>query len=296
MSDQTTEQSAQSEQPTAVVQDNQSQATAEVQGTVLTGKETIQQTETPKEIDFKSLIPKEYKEEKALSNFNNMEDLLKSYLHAQKMVGANKIAVPNKMATEDDWKEVFKKLGAPEKPDDYKYSFNEDEINPEQLKSFNETAHKLGLLPKQAENLIKFYQEMNSVGEQSKLQTAQAKQLEAESLLKKEFGAEYGKRLDQAKRLASETFGKELLNNTILQDGSRLGDNVEIIRAFTMLADKLSEDEIVKGDDVGYMTAGQIEKEISQLTEEGSAYWNKNHPNHRKAVEEVYKLRQQLNC
>jgi hypothetical protein len=295
MSDQTTEQSAQSEQPTAVVQDNQSQATAEVQGTVLTGKETIQQTETPKEIDFKSLIPKEYKEEKALSNFNNMEDLLKSYLHAQKMVGANKIAVPNKMATEDDWKEVFKKLGAPEKPDDYKYSFKEDEINPEQLKSFNETAHKLGLLPKQAENLIKFYQEMNSVGEQSKLQTAQAKQLEAESLLKKEFGAEYGKRLDQAKRLASETFGKELLNNTILQDGSRLGDNVEIIRAFTMLADKLSEDEIVKGDDVGYMTAGQIEKEISQLTEEGSAYWNKNHPNHRKAVEEVYKLRQQLN-
>ena len=295
MSDQTTEQSAQSEQPTAVVQDNQSQATAEVQGTVLTGKETIQQTETPKEIDFKSLIPEEYKEEKALSNFNNMEDLLKSYLHSQKMVGANKIAVPNKMATEDDWKEVFKKLGAPEKPDDYKYSFKEDEINPEQLKSFNETAHKLGLLPKQAENLIKFYQEMNSVGEQSKLQTAQAKQLEAESLLKKEFGAEYGKRLDQAKRLASETFGKELLNNTILQDGSRLGDNVEIIRAFTMLADKLSEDEIVKGDDVGYMTAGQIEKEISQLTEEGSAYWNKNHPNHRKAVEEVYKLRQQLN-
>ena len=295
MSDQTTEQSAQSEQPTAVVQDNQSQATAEVQGTVLTGKETIQQTETPKEIDFKSLIPEEYKEEKALSNFNNMEDLLKSYLHAQKMVGANKIAVPNKMATEDDWKEVFKKLGAPENPDDYKYSFKEDEINPEQLKSFNETAHKLGLLPKQAENLIKFYQEMNSVGEQSKLQTAQAKQFEAESLLKKEFGAEYGKRLDQAKRLASETFGKELLNNTILQDGSRLGDNVEIIRAFTMLADKLSEDEIVKGDDVGYMTAGQIEKEISQLTEEGSAYWNKNHPNHRKAVEEVYKLRQQLN-
>lgn len=192
MSDQTTEQSAQSEQPTAVVQDNQSQATAEVQGTVLTGKETIQQTETPKEIDFKSLIPEEYKEEKALSNFNNMEDLLKSYLHAQKMVGANKIAVPNKMATEDDWKEVFKKLGAPEKPEDYKYSFKEDEINPEQLKSFNETAHKLGLLPKQAESLIKFYQEMNSVGEQSKLQTAQAKQLEAESLLKKEFGAEYG--------------------------------------------------------------------------------------------------------
>lgn len=293
MSDQTTEQTAQSEQPTAVVQDNQSQATAEVQQTVLGGQDTVPQTET-KEVSFKDLIPEAYKQEKALSNFNSMDDLLKSYLHAQKMIGANKIAVPNKMATEDDWKEVFRKLGAPEKPEDYKYSFKDNEIDPEQLKSFNETAHRLGLLPQQAERLIKFYNEMNTASEQNRLQAADNKQLEAETLLKKEFGANYGKRLDQARRLASETFGKELLNNTMLQDGSRLGDNVEIIKAFAMLADKLSEDEIVKGDGIGYMTASQIEKEIAELTEEGSPYWIKGHPNHRKAVEDVLKLRQQL--
>ena len=58
---------------------------------------------------------------------------------------------------------------------------------------------------------------------------------------------------------------------------------------------KLSEDEIIKGDGSEYMTAKDIEKEINELTQEGSAYWSKTHPNHNKAVQEVLKLREMLN-
>lgn len=289
METQTTAPQVQSEQPTAVVQDNNSPATAEVKNTVLA------EQPAQKEYLFKDLIPSEYKDEKSLQNFSSMTDFVKSYLSAQKLVGANKIAVPNKHATEEDWKQVFEKLGAPNSPDGYKYSFKDNEINQEQLKAFNETAHKLGLLPQQAERLIQFYNEMNTAQFQQQETIAQTKQIETENLLKKEFGVQYSKRLDQAKRLASETLGSEFLNNTILRDGSRLGDNAALVKAFSMLADKLSEDEIVKGDGIGYMTASQIEKEIQALTEDGSAYWNKNHPNHKKSVEEVFKLRQQLN-
>ena len=39
----------------------------------------------------------------------------------------------------------------------------------------------------------------------------------------------------------------------------------------------------------------EIEKEISELTEDGSPYWNKTHPNHKKTVDQVFKLREQLN-
>jgi len=67
------------------------------------------------------------------------------------------------------------------------------------------------------------------------------------------------------------------------------------IKAFSMLADKLSEDEIIKGEGTGYQTASEIEKEISELTEDGSPYWNKTHPNHAKTVDRVFKLREQLN-
>jgi len=285
MQDQTTAPEVQSEQPTDVAQP----ATPEVKETVLT------ETEQPTETSFKDLIPADYKEEKALQNFNSMEDFVKSYLSAQRLVGANKIAVPNKMATEDDWQQVFQKLGAPAKPEDYKYSFGEDEIDQTALKNFNETAHRLGLLPQQAERLIKFYNEMSTDAEQAKMQAAEQRQNQVEAELKKEFGANYNKRIDQARKLATETFGKELLNDTILKDGSRLGDNPEVIKAFSMLADKLSEDEIIKGDGLGYMTANELEKEISELTEEGSPYWNKSHPNHKKTVDQVFKLREQLN-
>ena len=285
MENQTTEPMAQSEQPVDVAQ----QPEATPQETVLT------ETETPTEVNFKDLISDEYRDEKSLQNFNSVDDLVKSYLSAQRMIGANKIAIPNKMATEEDWKEVFSKLGAPNNPEDYKYSFKEDEINPEQLKAFNETAHRLGLLPQQAERLIKFYNEMNQTNQETTMKTAEQKQIQVESELKKEFGAEFEKRLDQAKKLAVETFGVDMLNNTLLQDGTRLGDNIEVIKAMSMLADKLSEDEIIKGDGVGYMTASELQKEIDELTEDGSPYWNKSHPNHQKTVDQVFKLREQLN-
>ena len=230
-----------------------------------------------------------------MDNFNNMEDFVKSYLHAQKLVGADKIPVPNKHATEDDWNEVFKRLGAPETPDDYKYNFKDQELDQSQVQEFNKTAHRLGLLPKQAEGLIKFYNEMNGSIASSQEEAAAQAQLQTETELKKEFGPQFAKRLDQAKKLAVNSLGSEFLENTILKDGSRLGDNIKVIKAFSELADKLSEDEIIKGDGSDYMTAKDIEKEINELTQEGSAYWIKTHPNHQKAVQEVLKLREMLN-
>ena len=285
MDNQTTAPEVQSEQTTAVVQNTE--ATAEVNNTVL--------TEQPKQTTFQDLIPESFKEEKSLSNFNNMEDFVKSYLHAQKLVGADKIPVPNKHATDEDWNEVFKRLGAPDTPDGYKYNFKDQEVDENSVKAFNETAHRLGLLPKQAEGLIKFYNELNQNQSQSLEEQATQAQMRTEAELKKEFGPQYSKRLDQAKKLAVNSLGEDFLNDTILKDGSRLGDNLTVIKAFSELADKLSEDPIIQGDGSQYMTAKDIEKEITELTQEGSAYWNKTHPNHRKSVEEVLKLREMLN-
>ena len=146
MDNQTTEQPAQSD-PIVETTTDQSQSS------VLSGEQT--------QNNFQDLIPEEYKGEKSLANFKDMNDFVKSYLSAQKIVGADKIPVPNKFATEDDWKAVFNKLGAPEKPEDYKYNFKEGEVDKDLLSNFNQQAHKLGLLPQQAESLIKFYNEMN---------------------------------------------------------------------------------------------------------------------------------------
>lgn len=275
--DQTTEQTAQPDvtQTTTTLTTEPTQTTA---------------TETPA-VDFQSLIPAEYKEEKSLQNFNKMDDFVKSYLHSQKMVGLDKIPVPNKHATDEDWKEVYKRLGSPEAADGYKYSLPEGHAVPEDtLKSFSEEAVKLGLLPNQADGIMKYYNEVINQGVNEQNIQAEEARTKAEQELRNEYGSTYDNKITGAKNLATATLGSEFLNSTILQDGSKLGDNPQLVKAFAQLSEKLSEDDIVKGDTTSYLTTNEIEKQIAALQQKGSAYWDKKHPAHAIAVEEVAAL------
>ena len=275
--DQTTEQTAQPDvtQTTTTLTAEPTQTTA---------------TETPA-VDFQSLIPEEYKEEKSLQNFSKMDDFVKSYLHSQKMVGLDKIPVPNKHATEEDWKEVYKKLGSPEAADGYKYSLPEDHAVPEDtLKSFSEEAVKLGLLPNQADGIMKYYNDVINQGLNDQNIKADEARKVSEQELRQEFGPTFDNKITGAKNLATATLGADFLNNTMLADGSKLGDNIQIVKAFANLSEKLSEDDIVKGDTPEYMTTNEITKQIASLQQKVSAYWDKKHPAHAIAVEEVASL------
>ena len=242
-------------------------------------------------VDFQSLIPEEYREEKSLQNFNKMDDFVKSYLHSQKLVGLDKIPVPNKHATDEDWKEVYKRLGSPETADDYKYSLPEDHAVPEDtLKSFSEEAVKLGLLPNQADGIMKYYNGVINQGLNDQNIKAEEARKVSEQELRQEFGPTFDNKITGAKNLATATLGADFLNNTMLADGSKLGDNIQIVKAFANLSEKLSEDDIVKGDTPDYMTTNEITKQIASLQQKGSAYWDKKHPGHAIAVEEVAAL------
>lgn len=260
--------------------------------TTLTAEQPTETTapETPA-VDFKSLIPAEYREEKSLQNFNKMDDFVKSYLHSQKMVGLDKIPVPNKHATDEDWKEVYKRLGSPEAADGYKYSLPEGHAVPEEtLKSFSEEAVKLGLLPKQADGIMKYYNEVINQGVTEQSVKAEEARAKAEQELRNEYGSTFDNKIKGAKNLATATLGEEFLNTTMLADGSKLGDNIQVVKAFANLSEKLSEDDIVKGDSTSYLTTNEITKQIASLRQPGSAYWDKKHPAHAVAVEEVAAL------
>ena len=47
---------------------------------------------------------------------------------------------------------------------------------------------------------------------------------------------------------------------------------------------------MVQGEATSAMTIKEIDTEIEGLTQPGSAYWDKTHINHRKAVNEVQRL------
>jgi len=262
----------------------------DVQTTTTLSTDQIKEAEVPK-VDFKTLIPDAYKDEKALQNFQDMDGFVKSYLHSQKLVGSDKIPIPNKYATDEDWNAVYEKLGKPTSPDGYEYNLGkETKLDENSLKAFSAEAHKLGLLPKQAQGIIKYYNDLAGVSETEANNKAEAGRTEAEKNLRKEFGSTYNDRIMAAKKLATSTLGNEFLNSTLLQDGSKLGDNPTVVKAFADLAAQMSEDNIVKGEAPAYMSNKEINRQIAVLQQPGSAYWDKRNPNHSEAVQEVQEL------
>ena len=112
------------------------------QTTTTLSSDQIKEAEVPK-VDFKSLIPDAYKEEKALQNFQDMDGFVKSFLHSQRLVGSDKIPIPNKYATDEDWNAVYEKLGRPKSSDGYEYNLGkETKLDDNSLKAFSAEAHK----------------------------------------------------------------------------------------------------------------------------------------------------------
>ena len=148
------------------------------------------------------------------------------------------------------------------------------------------------MLPHQADGIIKYYNELANAAEVDTNSKAETSRLQAEEALRKEFGPAYNNKLNAAKNLASATLGSDFLSNTVLKDGSKLGDNPTVVKAFADLAGKLSEDTIVKGDSPSYMTVKEIDQQLDKIRQPGSAYWDKTHPNHNAAVQEAYKLQE----
>ena len=252
---------------------------------------------TPEQIqtDWKAGLSDDLRADKSLENIKDISSLAKSYIHAQRLVGADKIPVPNKFATEKDWDAVYEKLGRPKTADEYKYNLSEDQkVDTEALKNFSSQAHKLGLLPTQAQGMVNYYNEMvgKQLADAESISTSQREKAMTE--LKTEWGQAYDQKLQKANTVVSSVFPKGIMSMN-LEDGTKFGDHPEVIKAFAALGEKMGEDDIIKSDGPVYMTPKEIEKQIGELQQTGSAYWDKNHPNHDTAVQEVQTLIQKKN-
>ena len=96
---------------------------------------------------WKEAISEEFRNDPNIEKFTEIDALAKSYINATKMIGQDKVAVPNKNSTEDQWNEVYEKLGRPESADKYTLTAKSDVVPIEDaaIKKFAENAHKLGL-------------------------------------------------------------------------------------------------------------------------------------------------------
>ena len=247
---------------------------------------------------WKDSISEEYRADPSIEKFTEIDALAKSYINATKMIGQDKIIMPTKNSTQEAWDEAYAKLGRPESPDKYALDVKSDVVPFDEtaIKSFAEQSHKLGLNNKQAQGILEFYKNnMEGSAQQAKIDTETA-QSQAEQQLRQEWGRDFEGKVKQAGALAKANINPEVLDMT-LSNGTRLGDHPEIIKGFAKIANMMSEDKIVATESENVNTVADIESEISAITNDTDGpYWNKQHPDHDKMVQQVYTLREMLNA
>jgi hypothetical protein len=254
-------------------------------------------TETqPAAKTWKEAISEEFRNDPNIEKFTEIDALAKSYINATQMIGKDKVAVPNKNSTDDQWNEVYDKLGRPESADKYTLNAKSEvvPIDEQAIKQFAENAHQLGLNNKQAQGILEFYKNnMEGMAQQAKVDTETA-QAQSTQQLRQEWGREFDTNIKKAGALAKANMNPEILDMQ-LKDGMRLGDHPEIIKGFAKIAGMMSEDKIVSTESENVSSNTDVETEISDImNNKDGPYWNKSHPDHDKMVQQVYTLREML--
>jgi hypothetical protein len=214
--------------------------------------------------------------------------LARSFVHAQRLVGADKIAKPNSNWTPEQWATFYNDLGRPADASGYVAPTIEGfEFDPALVGGFQNTAHQLGLTAQQAAGILEYYGGAMKTQIEEVTSQGEAQYEEAVTALKSEFGQAYDVHIERAKR-AVDHFGGEGMWEAI--DKAGLGNNVEFVKAMTKVGTILAEEGPPDGErtETYGMTPAQAQAQMGQLKADPEfmkAWKQSHHPSHKEAVE-----------
>ena len=256
--------------------------------------------ETPSEVanggsgnDFLGMMPEDLRDHPSLSPIKDVENLARSYVNAQRLIGADKIAMPVN-PTDEDLDRIYGKLGRPESPDGYGIKPDGNIVTEDVAANFADVSHKLRLTPEQASGIMDYYRSSVEQSSETSVQMAEEAREKTVASLQQEWGRAYDTKLESAVKAAQEFADPEMFNIE-LSDGSRLGDNPDFIKAFAKIADfrqtVTSEDTVSENSQTMIMTPAHAKAEIEAImSDKTHAYWDKKSPAHSSAVEHMQGL------
>lgn len=235
-------------------------------------------------------VDPEIAKDPSLKVFNNHQDLIKSYVHAQKMLGKDKTILPGKNSTDIEWKQFYQKLGVPSELDAYKVNKGDKYVVDDGvMDEFRKLAFESNLLPNQAQKVMDWFNEKAS-GNISIAQMQQEKQMtEQWDALSKEWGAGFEKNMNAAKAVIKE-FGDESFVNYLNESG--LGDDPKLARFLANIGSNLKEDSFNENvSSIHSLTPQEAKSQYAKIIgDPNHPYRNSDHPDHKNAVQEVNKL------
>jgi len=196
--------------------------------------------------NWRDSLPDDIRNEEALKLVTSFGEGMKQLVHAQRMTGKEKVALPGENATEEELNIFYGQIGRPKTVDDYAYTrpegIPEDRRSAEMLAAMRKDAHENGLTQRQFTAAMK-RRDARIVNE---IQNADDDELretkEAETKLKEEFGMAYQERLHAA----------DVFINTFTREGEHreayikeFGRNPMLIKIFSEAGAKLIEGDVM---------------------------------------------------
>lgn len=256
---------------------------------------------TPPPASWLDSLPPEYKSEPSIQAHKDIGSLVKSYISGQKMIGADKVALPGKNATPEQWNEFYTKVGRPESHEkygdpDYAKIAPNIEVDKARLTEVKKTFHGLGLTDTQAKGVLEMYYK-NVHGEITAKSEATKVQTEASITdLKREYGEKWDAKLQTAQWVLKQ-YGDEGGEFKKFLDESGLGNDTRLVRMLTKVGEGMLEDKARgRGPGLTPGDAAAAAAEIKQLSvdeEFQKALNTKNHVGHKDAVDKWLELHRQ---
>jgi len=237
---------------------------------------------------WREALPEDIRGEPSLATFKDVQNLAKSYVNAQRMVGKNKVAIPGETSSAGEWEEFWKAAGRPETAGDYQLKrpaeLPEEHYNAKLVEDAQALFHKIGLSKKQADALFRF----NIENLQTDLKTQEAEAAAAMQGLQDGLHKEWGAAYQEKVHLGNVAIEQGVAGNEEFKDRlvERFGNDPDFIRFATNLGAKFAEHG-VKGSPTP--TPADIDEKISTLMN-SDAYMRAGHPGHKAAVEQVHRL------
>ena len=245
--------------------------------------------------DWRTAIPEELQNDPSLADIQDIGSLAKGYVHAQKMIGSDKVAIPGANAEQEEIDTFFNKLGRPDTPQGYESptdNMPDLPVNEEMRSQFYEEAHRIGLNNQQTAALLRWEAERTQGMIAASQQDSQASLEKAQDTMRQEFGKAFEQKMDMAKSAAQEFGGDELLE---LLDKTGLGNEPVVIKAFANIGKAISNDEIIGGGGrQGFMMSPvEAKSQIATLRRDPNfmgAYGDTGNIGHKEAVAEMGRL------
>lgn len=220
--------------------------------------------------DWTSGLSDELKNFVQTKGFKDPTSVLDSYRNFEKLMGAPKerlMTLPEK-ADDPAWGDVYKRLGRPEKPEDYSLEKFKGEGNEELVKWARGAFHEMNLTAAQAEKFAEKWAGLVQERNDASVKSVQEKLAAQEASLKKEWGQAYEQKVKGAKA-AAEAFGMNVdqinaLERALGYDG--------VFKFLDSIQTKIGEGNFTAGDKkgggFGALSPGQAQARINDLMQD----------------------------